>query len=94
MRLRSARACVAATCALATSVAGIGVAGAATTYGPPTPTPAAAGWTGEDKRVERTRATFPEDRYALAGGCYAIKVAGGGFVQRSGDGFAATAPTA
>ncbi len=37
----------------------------------------------------RRRAT-PEDRYAMAGGCYAIGT-GGEWVKRSGDGFAAVA---
>jgi hypothetical protein len=36
------------------------------------------------------RAQTPEDRYAMAGGCYAIRSAGGGYVVRAGDGFAAT----
>ena len=39
------------------------------------------------------RADVPEDRYALAGGCYALQsLATGGWVVREGDGFAATAP--
>jgi len=36
------------------------------------------------------RAEVPEDRYALAGGCYVIG-AEGGYVTRSGDGFATSA---
>jgi microsomal dipeptidase-like Zn-dependent dipeptidase len=36
------------------------------------------------------RRTNPEDRYAMAGGCYAL-ASGDRWVQRSGDGFAATA---
>ena len=94
MRLRSARAWLAAACALATTVAGAGVADASATYGPASPSSAASGWTGEDKRVERTRAERPEDRYAMAGGCYAVKSSDGSYVERSGDGFAATAASA
>lgn len=45
---------------------------------------AAAQW------VERQRAQAPEDRYAMAGGCYAIKAAGGRFVVRTPAGYAAT----
>ncbi|HEX2196924.1 MAG TPA: hypothetical protein VHJ76_08360 [Actinomycetota bacterium] len=86
MRLRLGKAWVAATCALATTLAGTGSAAATTTT--------TTGWTGEDKRAEQTRADVPEDRYALAGGCYAVRAAGGGFVVRSGDGFAATASSA
>ncbi|HYO60474.1 MAG TPA: hypothetical protein VEU29_01085, partial [Actinomycetota bacterium] len=76
-----------------TAVSGTGLASAATTYGPPAPSNVTAGWAGEDKSVEQIRAESPEDRYAMAGGCYAI-AAGGRFVQRAGDGFAATAATA
>ncbi|GAB2742916.1 hypothetical protein [Nocardioides pakistanensis] len=36
------------------------------------------------------RRTVPEDRYAMAGGCYALG-AGGRWVQRAGEGFATTA---
>ncbi|HWC14782.1 MAG TPA: hypothetical protein VG929_09315 [Actinomycetota bacterium] len=49
----------------------------------------AAGWTGASKEVGLgPRAQFPEDRYALAGGCYAMFEAGGRYVARSEDGFA------
>ncbi|MFN2587717.1 MAG: peptidase [Actinomycetota bacterium] len=71
------------------------------------PVPAAAGtavdssvrsatdaWAGEAKTPAAPRAEHPEDRYAMAGGCYAIKASGGGYVERSGDGFAATAASA
>ncbi|HEX2293811.1 MAG TPA: hypothetical protein VHN37_00705 [Actinomycetota bacterium] len=93
MRVRSARAWLAAACALATTVAGTAVAGATTVYGS-TQSSQSSGWTGEDKRVEETRAEVPEDRYAMAGGCYAIRAEDGGFVERSGEGFAATAAAA
>lgn len=47
-------------------------------------------WTGKAQpRLAKERAKHPEDRYALAGGCYAIS-AGKGYVVRSGDSFAAT----
>jgi microsomal dipeptidase-like Zn-dependent dipeptidase len=39
---------------------------------------------------ETLRAQFPEDRYAMAGGCYALK-ADPGYVTRAAEGFAATA---
>jgi microsomal dipeptidase-like Zn-dependent dipeptidase len=39
----------------------------------------------DDWDVEN-RLPQPEDRYALAGGCYAIEVPGSGFVARDGDG--------
>ena len=43
-------------------------------------------------RVDAKRAPSqaPEDRYALAGGCYEIRSARVGYVQRAGDGYAAT----
>lgn len=46
--------------------------------------------------VDRERRTEPEDRYALAGGCYAVRSEGSGrYLARDGaGGFAATAPTA
>ncbi|MDQ3913960.1 MAG: hypothetical protein M3323_01325 [Actinomycetota bacterium] len=66
---------------------------AATAAGPPISSTTAA-WTGEAKPQERPRAEHPEDRYALAGGCYALQAAGGGYVERTGDGFAATAASA
>ncbi|MDQ3952753.1 MAG: hypothetical protein M3279_07310, partial [Actinomycetota bacterium] len=87
MHLRLGRAWLAATCVLAIVLAGTGPVAAATTE-------STTGWTGEDKRVERTRAEVPEDRYAMAGGCYAVRAAGGGYVVRAGDGFAATAVSA
>ncbi|HEX9697637.1 MAG TPA: hypothetical protein VGB64_15145 [Actinomycetota bacterium] len=38
-----------------------------------------------------TRLPVPEDRYAMAGGCYGVRsVAAGGWVQRSGGSYAAT----
>ncbi|HEX2058132.1 MAG TPA: hypothetical protein VHI71_07160 [Actinomycetota bacterium] len=83
MRLTLGTTRLAATCALAATLVTAGPAAAS----PP-------GWTGEDKRVARARAETPEDRYAMAGGCYALRAAGGGYVQRTGDGFAATAASA
>jgi microsomal dipeptidase-like Zn-dependent dipeptidase len=38
-----------------------------------------------------TYATVPEDRYAMAGGCYVVRAADGRYVTRGGPGFAATA---
>ena len=47
-------------------------------------------WQGEPKApLTQERLAQPEDRYALAGGCYAVR-AGDGYVVRDGDGFAAT----
>jgi microsomal dipeptidase-like Zn-dependent dipeptidase len=40
--------------------------------------------------LTESRAEVPEDRYAMAGGCYAIRAAAAGYVVRDGDGFAAT----
>jgi microsomal dipeptidase-like Zn-dependent dipeptidase len=37
------------------------------------------------------RSDVPEDRYAMAGGCYGIQAGSGKWVARSADGFAATA---
>ncbi|MGH2747834.1 MAG: hypothetical protein ACRDKB_07915 [Actinomycetota bacterium] len=48
-------------------------------------------WTGAAQDwLNQPRARVPEDRYALAGGCYAIRSAGGGYVIRHDEGFAAT----
>ena len=38
------------------------------------------------------RATTPPDRFAMAGGCYALQAPDGRWVTRSGNGWAATAP--
>ena len=44
--------------------------------------------------LEQPRAQVPQDVYALANGCYAIQsLATGGWVERAGNGFAATAST-
>ena len=49
-------------------------------------------WTGEPKDIgPGPRAQFPEDRYALAGGCYAVS-SGDAFLNRDGDRFAASGP--
>lgn len=93
MRLRSGRALLAATCVLATTLSGSGLV-SATASAQPVPSGTSGGWAGEDKRAERARAAFPEDRYAMAGGCYAVRAAGGGYVERSGEGFTATAESA
>ena len=53
-------------------------------------TPKSDSWVGEPKDFSTERASLPEDRYAMAGGCYAVR-SGEGFVVRDGDGFAATA---
>ena len=51
-------------------------------------------WTGAPQPLSnQPRAETPEDRYAMAGGCYAIRSAADGYVTRSGEGFAATATT-
>jgi hypothetical protein len=47
----------------------------------------------EDRDVD-DRLPFPEDRYALAGGCYAIEAPGAGFVTRDGGGLSLTADAA
>ncbi|HEX8003500.1 MAG TPA: hypothetical protein VF519_12470 [Mycobacteriales bacterium] len=45
--------------------------------------------------VGRPRSDVPEDRYALAGGCYVVKAVGSGkYVTRSGSAWAATADRA
>ena len=50
-------------------------------------------WTGEAKDVgPGPRARFPEDVYALAGGCYAVS-SGAAFLNRTDDGFAAQGST-
>jgi hypothetical protein len=50
-------------------------------------------WSGEPKEVgPGPRAQFPEDRYALAGGCYGVS-SGGAFLTRAAEGFAAGATT-
>ena len=49
-------------------------------------------WTSATKDwYEQPRSDVPEDRHALAGGCYVMGPADGAWTQRSGDGFAATA---
>ncbi|MDQ4142169.1 MAG: dipeptidase [Actinomycetota bacterium] len=54
--------------------------------------PALAGWTGVARAWgEGERSLFPEDRYAMAGGCYAIQGANGRYVVREDEGFSATA---
>jgi microsomal dipeptidase-like Zn-dependent dipeptidase len=46
-------------------------------------------WTGAEQRFEvQARSETPEDRYAMAGGCYAIRVGDDGYVVRTDDGFA------
>jgi hypothetical protein len=48
-------------------------------------------WTGAAKDLlDRPRAQTPEDRYAMAGGCYAIRSVTGGYVTREGASFATT----
>jgi hypothetical protein len=48
--------------------------------------------TPQEVGVQQTRLQTPEDRYAMAGGCYAVK-APSGYLVRAGEGFAATAPS-
>ena len=51
-------------------------------------------WTGEPKEVgPGPRSQFPEDRYALAGGCYAVFAEDGTFISRAEDGFEAAGPS-
>ena len=53
------------------------------------------GWTGRDRNVgQEPRAESPEDRYAMAGGCYNVRAGSGAYVVRTEDGYAATAPSA
>jgi hypothetical protein len=54
------------------------------------PASAQVEWTGADKTPSAQRAEVPEDRYAMAGGCYALRTAAG-YVARSDGGFAASA---
>jgi hypothetical protein len=52
-------------------------------------------WTGAVKDwMNQPRAQSPEDLYAVAGGCYAIRAANAGYLVRAGDGFAATGTSA
>jgi hypothetical protein len=49
-------------------------------------------WTGVDRTwLGGPRAEIPEDRYAMAGGCYAIRAASGAYVVKAGKSFAASA---
>jgi hypothetical protein len=49
-------------------------------------------WSGTDRTwLPQARASVPEDRYAMAGGCYGIRAADGGYVVRGGKTFAASA---
>lgn len=50
-------------------------------------TDASTPWTGQPASIERPRLQIPEDRYAMAGGCYGIRAEGGGWIVRSGSGF-------
>lgn len=50
-------------------------------------------WEGVDKAPSQARNASPEDRYAMAGGCYAIRAVDGDYVVRSAGGYAATAAT-
>jgi hypothetical protein len=47
-----------------------------------------------DRPGRMTYARVPEDRYAMAGGCYVVRAADGRFITRSDAGFAATARSA
>ena len=65
--------------------------GGATPGGPAT---SDDGWTGAARDIgPGPRAETPEDRYAMAGGCYAVRSSSGGYVVTNGDGYAATAST-
>jgi hypothetical protein len=62
----------------------------ATSAAPSTPSQTSGDWAGKDRTwLPQPRLATPEDRYALAGGCYAIQAAGGRYVARRGKSFAA-----
>ena len=49
-----------------------------------------SGWQGSPAQwVQRQRTQTPEDRYAMAGGCYAIRTTDGRYISRSGGGYSA-----
>ncbi|MEA2433395.1 MAG: hypothetical protein QOG54_852 [Actinomycetota bacterium] len=49
-------------------------------------------WTGVEREWNaEPRSQVPEDRYAMAGGCYAVRAFDGTYVARTSDGFAPTA---
>jgi microsomal dipeptidase-like Zn-dependent dipeptidase len=50
---------------------------------------AAPEWAGEAKALTQKRRAIPEDRYAMAGGCYALSTSTG-YVVRQDDGYSAT----
>ena len=77
---RSRPAHVIAAAAVATTMFASSFAGSAS----PSGTAAPADW------VDPSRASVPEDRYAMAGGCYSIRWLDGRYVLRSGATFAAT----
>ena len=58
------------------------------------PTGSDADWQGSSRSAAADRQQVPEDRYALAGGCYAARGPDGNYVTRAGKGFAATAASA
>ena len=50
-----------------------------------------SGWQGVSRSaLTAARSETPEDRYAMAGGCYAIRSARGGYLVREGSGFLAS----
>lgn len=50
-----------------------------------------AEWTGVARELqERSRTSVPVDRYDMAGGCYGVRSADGGYLVRAGEGFAAS----
>lgn len=48
------------------------------------------GWTGRARQWGSQRAATPEDRYAMAGGCYAVRGANGAYVVKTDEGYAAS----
>jgi hypothetical protein len=48
-------------------------------------------WTGEPKPLREPRSQFPEDRYAMAEGCYAVVSDSGTYLTRSDGGYTAGA---
>jgi hypothetical protein len=49
------------------------------------------GWKGVDRAPASARLAVPEDRYAMAGGCYALR-ADGGYVGATANGYVANLP--
>ena len=83
-RFRTFYALAAAVTAVLVVASGIG--GAA-------PYPEPPGVDHKDRYADQ-RAQIPEDRYAMAGGCYAVRAVGGGYVRPDQGGYSATGAAA